>query len=242
MDVFQFIHYTKQEFLNMSPRKMKYGIIHKNMIVPKNSKHLRVYSIRSCYKALFPNFYERNLSDITNEFLLDYSTSCLSLHPYQTIIIDQGKNRYAFSKDEIFKIFHYDLIRSNIDYEPRYNITTLRKSFRLPTNPYSNQIFTLDSIKQIIGQLFLFDMSLPERNMYPEVYLYLFYAEEILKSSLALNSYDLTSFLYEFFHQKRFVFKENFNHLENNSLWIEQGKSVDWENFLTDYIYSLLIS
>lgn len=242
MDIFQFIKKTKHVFQQLSRNKMNKARIHKYKKLPTSIADLRMLSLKSCYHVLFPNFYKRKIYQFTNEFFLDWESPTVETYqknPREIIVIDSKNKYYAFTIHELFSIFHHDLIRSSVDYEPVYRIITLRRNFRCPTNPYSNSRFTIQEIQQFMAQLFLYDIEV-EKYDFPEVFLFLIHASKILENVDILNGYQMTSYLNDFFEAHHLQFMEEFNNELNHSTWISQ-KAIKNQEIITDYFKNLLL-
>ncbi|NDB86345.1 MAG: hypothetical protein EB127_27155, partial [Alphaproteobacteria bacterium] len=84
-------------------------------------------------------------------------------------------NGYLFTVNEILSIIHANLSHSDAVLEVTFMICSILKSFHLPVNPYTGKSFSIQEMKQILGQL-LYASVMTEGGIthvrYPEVFLY----------------------------------------------------------------------
>ena len=177
----------------------------------------QVLALKHCHRLLFP-LSEKALETCVNDTLLDLEPITDS-SVQDLLLVERKGNVFCFSLEEILSIFHNDLSRSVVEYEPHYHITTLTKAFRLPTHPYLQEKFTVDEIRQIVEQIVLKFDSLPAA--YPEVYLFFRHATALLKTCTDKSNYETTTCLEAFFeaHKARFVEKYTVKTRENQSYW-----------------------
>ena len=190
---------------------------------------LQILALKHCYLQLFPFSSSPKPVACVNDTLLDMD-EVKDFKVQDLLILERKDATFCFRLEEIVSIFHNDLSRSVLEYEPQFHIFTLTKAFRLPTHPYLQQPFTLEEIHQIMEQMVLKFHALPK--MYPEVYLFMGHASSILQQSKGLSNYALTGFLESWFesHGTRFVEKYNVKTRENQSYWdLTLSKSIRME-------------
>ena len=179
---------------------------------------LQVLALKHCYRQLFP--FPTSVPSSVNDTLLDLDP-VKDFSVQELILVQRKHNVFCFRLEEILSIFHNDLSRSVLEYEPQYHILTLTKAFRLPTHPYLQEPFTLDEIRQIMNQMVLKFDALPRE--FPIVYLFLRHAKTILDtcSSLSSSNYETTKCLEHLLeqHQTRFIEKFTVKTRENHSYW-----------------------
>jgi len=177
----------------------------------------QVLALKQCHRELFP-FSEKVLETCVNDTLLDLEP-ITDASVENLLLVERKGNVFCFSLEEILSIFHSDLSRSVVEYEPHYHITTLTKAFRLPTHPYLQEKFTVDEIRQIVEQIVLKFDSFPA--VYPEVFLFLRHATTLLETCADKSNYETTTCLEAFFeaHKARFMEKYTVKTRENQSYW-----------------------
>jgi len=196
----------------------------------RNHDDLKIHSIIKCYLQIFPHYY-KNSSAFINEYFLDWSTRTDEPDDDVIIVKDHLNNYYCFKFNEVVNIFHIDLSRSNADLEFHYNICSVQKSFRLPHNPYSNLVFSVEEVKQILSQILLIKDKNLNFKKYPDVCWFLYNYQEVMKECKGLSSYYATDALNKFFEQKGLFYKEKTkiisrNVCENYSEWINRSDHV----------------
>jgi hypothetical protein len=226
MNFVEFIKIAKPIINKLSDDEIKNSLvfhkkIRKNKLASRD--HLVFQSIKTCYDLIFKKIFTNHQSrHAMNEYFLDWSTETQN-YSEPSIWVNTVQGSYCFLPEEIINIFHSDLNRSNVDYEPNYKIYTLTKSFRLPQNPYSNLRFTTDEIRQILSQLFLIHNDISE--IFPELYSFFLNAEQILYDVENKSNYLITSYLDDFFSSQGLIFKENYKfnqiskQIDNYSTW-----------------------
>ena len=180
---------------------------------------LQVLALKHCYLALFPPLMtEASSLQCVNDTLLDFDPVC-DYSERELIVIETRGSTFCFRLEELLSIFHNDLSRSVLEYEPQYHILTLTKAFRLPTHPYLQEKFTKDDIAQMVHQMILKFDRLPLD--YPEVYLFLRNADLVLDTCSKKSNYDITTCLETYFEsqQSRYIQKFTVKTRENQSYW-----------------------
>jgi hypothetical protein len=201
------------------------------------SKHeqkaiVSVLVLKYCYSQIIDM---KKKTVCMNDYLLDFETATNTCQSADVIIV-KGKKRetFCFTLQEILSIYKSDLCRSVLVYDNILRVYTVMKNFRLPRNPYSNEIFSIDETRQIISQIVLKTSDLP-REFY-DVYVFLQYFENIFSVCMTKEPYEVTNNLHTFFEKHGFRFVERYikKNDENQSHWkyVEQ-KSVmknmyDW--------------
>jgi len=182
---------------------------------------LQVLALKHCYLQLFPYPQEKPIHCV-NDTLLDFDS--VSDYTVENLIVVESRrgSTFCFSLQEILSIFHSDLSRSVLEYEPQYHILTLTKAFRLPTHPYLQETFTAEDIRQIIQQMVLKFDTLPLQ--YPEVYVFLRNAFSVLEQCQKKSNYDITTCLETYFESQKSTFKQKYTvkTRENQSYWDTQ--------------------
>jgi len=194
--------------------------------LPTNHKELYWLAICESYKVIYHDFYlQREEDTFTNEYFFDFVTQTNETVEENTVVVHCGKDKYRFFVDELLKVFHNDLCRSNtilfeetaqyIDPTRGYvhgqilhNVVwSLQRSFRLPVNPWSNKTFTWEQIKEIFSQFLLLGINLEDN--YPEVNAFLKDAKNILYlAEKSADSQQMSPFLQGYFEKKGLVFEE----------------------------------
>ena len=181
---------------------------------------VQVLALKHCYLQLFPFSQEKSIPYV-NETLLDFDP--VSDYSVENLIVVESRgSTFCFTLEEIMSVFHSDLSRSVLEYEPQYHILTLTKSFRLPTHPYLQETFTADDIRQIVQQMVLKFNTLPLQ--YPEVYVFLRNAFSVVEQCQKKSNYDITTYLETYFESQRSTFKQKYTvkTRENQSYWDTQ--------------------
>lgn len=176
-----------------------------------------------CYQKIFTD--NPIVSDCINEHLLDFES--INTHDATKLIFlknTKGES-FCFTLEELFQIFHNDLSKSVLDYEPYYKLFTITKTFRLPRHPYSGQTFSLDEILQILNNMVLSQDRLPALE-YVEIYLFLAHARSLYSSCQGKSNYEMTTILDDFYQSKglSYIQKYNAKAKENLSRWSSHKK------------------
>lgn len=180
-------------------------------------KVLQILALRHCFLQLFP-LSKESVMNCVNDTLLDFD-SVSDYAVRDLIIVESRGSTFCFRLEEILSIFHNDLSRSVLEYEPQYHILTLTKAFRLPTHPYLQEKFSVDEVSQIVQQMVVKFDALPRQ--FPEVYLYLRHASDIIPRCEKKSNYEVTQVLEAFFESQRSRYLEKYTikTRENHSHW-----------------------
>lgn len=203
---------------------------------------VQALALRYCYLQLFPFSPAKPITGCVNDALLDFDP--VSDYTSQELVVVESRgSTFCFRLEELLSIFHNDLSRSVLEYEPQYHILTLTKSFRLPTHPYLQKRFTSDEIAQIVHQMVLKFDTLPKK--FPEVFLFLRNATALLKKCDKKSNYEVTTLLESFFesHQCHYVEKYTVKTRENQSYWgISLPKRVRTERQMYLWFLEVLLT
>ena len=132
------------------------------------------------------------------------------------IIVKDNNEYYVFSIKDILKWIKDQLNNSNIVFEPVFKVTSLVKNFSLPRNPYTNNIFTHEQLKQILSQIvYKHQASLIDSS--PELKIFFKHFHDI---DFSLSGYKSTTNIIEVFEKYGLKFKEKYNKKVNNSCWV----------------------
>lgn len=178
---------------------------------------LQILVLKHCYLEFFPLSLDAPLHCI-NDTLLDFDP--VSDYTFKDLIVVKSReSSFCFRLEEILSIFHNDLSKSVLEYEPQHQIVTLTKSFRLPTHPYLQERFTMEDISQIVQQMVVKFDALPRK--FPEVYLFLRNAKMILETCRNKSNYHITTYLETYFESQHthYVEKYSVKTRENQSHW-----------------------
>lgn len=248
VDFFEFLHISKHivDKMNYSEILTCWNFHSKNhkKKLSKNIWNARLFLLGLCYQQLYPHYYlwmKKNVV-ILNDYFLDFETQTQSYKGTDKILIwSSKKEAYLFTFHEIMSLIHSNLSNSEAIVDARYMTCSIVKSFRLPTNPYTGKTFSFSEMKQIVGQILLYIVSIEgsiHNTSYPEVFLYLCHFQEIHRTCPNEEKrYEVIQYLDQFFNRHHLKFNEKYKTIvsrkecENESGWKGSLKRKDMELF-----------
>jgi len=215
--------YDFTRFLHISIPILQKKIISLSQIpeiqILTDKKYIRY--LQHLYEEIVLIKYRPTLASM-NVYFLDLETNTGDIDISQKMeIVCNRQEKYDFLYHEIIQCFHHNLSCSSIHEDSIYHVTSLTKNFKLPTNPYSNKVFSIEEIYQIISCI-LRNSRIPFHFCFPpEVFLFLQYAEFILSCnpSQIKTTYEITSWLDSFFQEHDLQFDQKYNKNYNRSTW-----------------------
>lgn len=178
-----------------------------------------------------------------NDFLLDFETATSTCQSADVIIVTgKKKETFCFSLEEILSIYKSDLSRSVLVYDNVLRVYTVMKNFRLPRNPYSNEIFSIDETRQIISQIVVKTSDLP-REFY-DVFVFLQHCKTIIPACMTKEPYEVTNYLHTFFETHGFRFVERYirKNDENQSHWKHVAQKTAMKNMYDWFIVNVFLT
>lgn len=192
----------------------------------KRPYHPKVEAAIFCYKHIFPNTSHAHLETV-NDTYLDFETA---VQPSNNILVRQGKDTYAFQPKEIVDIFHSDLSSSTAEVVPGFHACTLKMTFRLPRNPYTNKTFTLEQLDSILAQMIL-TRTIHNVLKHPEIPIFFLNRHKlILQGQQQQAKYKTTKHIGEVLEQnglqfiQRYKYNSHTHDCDNSSSWRFSGK------------------
>jgi len=163
-------------------------------------------ALKYCFLQIMPPLASLPSSCINDVFLdLEPVKEC-----QDPVLVIEGKHgAFCFRLEEILSLFHNDLSRSVVEYEPTYKVFSVMKTFRLPTHPYTGGPFTLQELGQLINQIVVAFDKLPLRCF--EVYVFLSHARQMHQECQGKSNYEVTTALETFFEGRAMRYIEKFN-------------------------------
>lgn len=213
--------------------------------LPRNLWNAKLLLLGMCYRHIYPRFYEQKKSKtiLLNQHFLDYETETKGYRGTDEILVwnDVKSNGYLFTVHEILSMIHVNLSHSDAVLETTFMICSILKSFHLPVNPYTGKSFSIQEMKQILGQL-LYASVMTEGAIthirHPEVFQYFCHMQRIHEECPSQEKrYETTKYLEKFFSQHSLVFKEKYKILtrpktcENESKWTSSISRKDMQLF-----------
>lgn len=187
----------------------------------KKKYHPKVEAAIFCFKRIFPSGLQP-LAQPVNDTYLDFETA---IKAGKNIYVKQGKDIYAFLPSEIVDIFHSDLSSSSAEVVPGYNACTLKMTFRLPRNPYTNKTFTLEQLDLILSQM-LINHTIHQTCKHPEVPIFLIHRRKfILEGQQQQAKYKVTKYISEVLEENGLQFLQKYKYnpqthdCDNTSFW-----------------------
>ena len=176
---------------------------------------IRILVLKYCFHRLFVQ--PQTISSCINDLLLDFDTVVKECNPRDVVMVRSPQGDFCFTTEELLSIFHSDLSRSTLDIDPQYGIASITKNFRLPTNPYTQRVFTEDEIAQIVDQVALKAERLPREHF--EAYMFFQDYRALLRECSGKSNYEVVGILEAYFESRGVRYVQQHKKKENTSRW-----------------------